>query len=220
MRRALLCGVAAGVTLAIAASAQAQTTTQEAATAADDPAVVSAVWIERDVTLHYVGFTSYYSCEGLRGQVRTILRELGVRPDFKVTARNCAKQSGPELSPSVRIVAALPVEATPEVLAELASDASQRELVARVQGKSPDEATAQFPARPKRVEFRSGGTSFLRDGDCELMEQMRDRVFGPLGVKVVESNLHCVPRQVSINSIRMTVEVLQPVPTPNATPAP
>lgn len=216
MKRALLGGVVAGLALAIAASAQAQG--QEGATAADDPAAVSAVWIERDVTLHYMGFTSYYSCEGLRGQVRRILQELGAQPGFKVTARNCIKQSGPEWTPSVRIVAALPVEATPEVLAELASDASKRELVARVQGKSPDDAAAQFPARPRRVEFVSGGMSFLQDGDCELMEQMRDRVFGPLGVKVIESSIRCVPRQVSIGSIRMTVEVLEPVPTPSPVP--
>lgn len=214
MKRALLGGVVAGLALAIATSAQAQ----EGETAADDPGVVSAVWIERDVTLHYTGFTSYYSCEGLRGKVRRILQELGARPGFKVTTRNCFKQSGPEWSPSVRIVAALPVEATPEVLAELASDASKRELVARVQGKSPDEVTAQFPARPKRVEFVSGGMSALQDGDCELMEQMRDRVFGPLGVKVIDSNLRCVPRQVSIGSIHMTVEVLEPVPAPNPIP--
>jgi hypothetical protein len=215
MKRALLGGVVAGLAFAIATSAQAQ----EGATAADDPGVVSAVWMERDVTLHYTGFTSYYSCEGLRGKVRRILQELGVRPGFTVTTRNCFKQSGPEWSPSVRIVAALPVEATPEVLAELASGASKRELVARVQGKSPEEATAQFPARPKRVEFASGGMGVLQDGDCELMEQMRDRVFGPLGVKVIDSNVRCVPRQVSINSIRMTVEVLEPVPPSNPTPA-
>jgi hypothetical protein len=182
------------------------------------PGVVSAVWMERDVTLHYMGFTSYYSCEGLRGQVTRILKELGVRPGFKVTARNCVRLTGPEWTPSVRIVAALPVEATPEVLAELAKDASTRELAAKVQGKSPDEATAQFPARPKRVEFVSGGLSFLKDGDCELMEQMRDRVFGPLGVKVIESSLQCVPRQVTIGSIRMTVEVLEPVPAANPVP--
>ncbi len=218
MKRASLGGVIAGLALAIAASVQAQGQVPEATTAADGGGVVNAVWIERDVTLHYMGFTSYYSCDGLRGQVRRILQELGARPGFKVTTRNCIRLTGPELSPSVRIVAALPVEATPEVLAELASDASKRELAARVQGKSPDEATGQFPARPKRVEFVSGGMSFLKDGDCELMEQMRDRVFGPLGVKLIDSSIHCVPRQVSIGAIRMTVEVLEPVPAPNPVP--
>jgi hypothetical protein len=214
MRRAKLGVVVAGMALALALPAHSEV---ESPADAGRP-VVSAVWMERDVTLNYLGFTSYYSCEGLRGQVTRVLKELGVRPGFKVTARHCAQASGPEWSPSVRIVAALPVEATPEVLAELAKDASTRELVAKVQGKSPDEATAQFPARPRRVEFVSGGMSFLKDGDCELMEQMRDRVFGPLGVKVIESSLQCVPRQVSIGSIRMTVEVLEPVPAPNPVP--
>lgn len=203
------CAVA-GLALALWASAAAQA--QDTVAAVDDPTVVSAVWIERDVQLHYMGFTSYYSCEGLRGQVRTILKELGARPGFKVTMRNCINQTGPEWSPTVRIVAAFPFEATPEVLAELQSNASKRELVARVQGKSPDEATAQFPARPKRVEFRSGGMSFLRDGDCELMEQMRDRVFGPLGVKVIDGSVHCSPNQVTLGAIRMTVDVLEPLP--------
>lgn len=214
MRRAVLGAVVAGLALAIPESAQAQ----EAASPVDDPGVVSAVWMERDVTLQYMAFTSYYSCDGLRGQVRRILQELGARPGFKVTARNCIQQSGPEWMPAVRIVAALPVVATPEVLAELASDASKRELVARVQGKSPDEVTAQFPARPKRVKFVSGGTSFVQDGDCELMEQMRDRVFGRLGVKVIDSSIRCVPRQVSLGAVRMTVEVLEPVPVSNPIP--
>jgi hypothetical protein len=214
MRRAKLGVVAAGMALALALPAHSEV--ESPADAAQG--VVSAVWIERDVTLHYMGFTSYYSCDGLRGQVRRILQELGARPGFKVTARNCIRLTGPEWTPSVRIVAALPVEATPEVLAELAKDASTRELVAKVQGKSPDEATAQFPARPRRVEFVSGGLSFLKDGDCELMEQMRDRVFGPLGVKVIESSLRCVPRQVTIGAIRMTVEVLEPLPPPNPVP--
>lgn len=211
MGRTRLGVVVAGMALALALPAHSEV--ESPADAA--PGVVSAVWMERDVTLNYMGFTSYYSCEGLRAQVTRILKELGARPGFKVTARNCARLTGPEWMPSVRIVAALPVEATPEVLAELESDASKRELVARVQGKSPDEATAQFAARPKRVEFVSGPMSFLKDGDCELMEQMRDRVFGLLGVKVIESSLQCVPRQVSIGSIRMTVEVLEPVPDPN-----
>jgi hypothetical protein len=212
MRRSWKGGWIAGVLCALPALAAAQAATPSA----DAAATVNAVWVERDVTFTYMPLTSYYSCDGLRDKVRWILKELGAKPGFKVVARGCIEVQGPEVFPGVRIVAAFPAPATPELLSQLASEASKRELAARATGK-PDpvaEATAQFPSRVKRVEFRSGGSSIddLQDGDCELMEQMRDRVFGQLGVKVVEDRIHCVPRQVSIGAVRMTVELLEPVP--------
>jgi hypothetical protein len=212
MRRSWKGGWIAGLLCALPALAAAQAATPSA----DAAATVNAVWVERDVTFTYMPLTSYYSCDGLRDKVRWILKELGAKPGFKVVARGCIEVQGPEVFPGVRIVAAFPAPATPELLSQLASEASKRELAARATGK-PDpvaEATAQFPARVKRVEFRSGGSSIddLQDGDCELMEQMRDRVFGQLGVKVVEDRIHCVPRQVSIGAVRMTVELLEPVP--------
>jgi len=122
---------------------------------------------------------------------------------------------GPEIMPGVKILA-VPDPGDPRAVGAAPSEASKRELAARATGK-PDpvaEATAQFPARVRRVEFRSGVSSFdeLQDGDCELMEQMRDRVFGQLGARVVQDQIHCVPRRVSIGAVRMTVEVLEPVP--------
>jgi len=179
---------------------------------ADAPPAVSALWIERDVMFNFMGNTSYYSCDGLRDKVRLVLRQLGARPDLKVTARNCMRQSGPEWAPAVRIVAAFPAEATPELLAELAASAPERELVARVGGKPATEATAQFPARWKRVEFRSSRIDDIENGDCELMEQLRRSVFDQIGVRVLEYAVNCVPRQLTLGAVRMTVEVLEPVP--------
>jgi len=212
MRRSWKGGWIAGLLCALPALAAAQAATPSA----DAAATVNAVWVEREVTFTYMPLTSYYSCDGLRDKVRWILRELGARPGFKVVARGCVEMQGPEIMPGVKILAAFPTPATPELLAQLASEASKRELAARATGK-PDpvaEATAQFPARVRRVEFRSGVSSFdeLQDGDCELMEQMRDRVFGQLGARVVQDQIHCVPRRVSIGAVRMTVEVLEPVP--------
>jgi hypothetical protein len=190
---------------------------QPEAAAPEPAATVNAVWVERKVSFTYMPLTSYYSCDGLRDKVRWILRELGARPDFKVRSRGCIEVQGPEMFPGVEVVAAFPAEATPELLEQLAADASKRQLAARATGK-PDpvsEATAQFPARVKRVEFESGRTTLsdLQDGDCELMEQLvRGDVFGKLGVKVVDSQTHCVPRQVTLGAVRMAVEVLEPVP--------
>jgi hypothetical protein len=190
---------------------------QDAAPPPESAATVNAVWVERKVNFTYMPLTSYYSCDGLRDKVRWILRQLGARPDFTVRSRGCIEVQGPELFPGVEIVAALPAEATPELLQQLADDASKRQLAARAAGKPNPviEATVQFPARPKRVEFRSGTTTLddLQNGDCELMEQLvRNDVFGKLGARVVDSQTHCVPRQVSLGAVRMTVEVLEPVP--------
>jgi len=190
---------------------------QPEAAAPEPAATVNAVWVERKVSFTYMPLTSYYSCDGLRDKVRWILRELGARPDFKVRSRGCIEVQGPEMFPGVEVVAAFPAEATPELLEQLAADASKQQLAARATGK-PDpviEATAQFPARLRRVEFESGrtGLSDLQDGDCELMEQLvRNDVFGKLGAKVVDARTHCVPRQVTLGAVRMAVEVLEPVP--------
>jgi hypothetical protein len=200
----------AAVLLAIAAPAPAQ----EVATAADAAPVVNAVRVEREVELVYMAFTSFYSCDGLRSKVRRVLKSLGMGEGLEIRVRNCIRVTGPEVMPALRIVAQAPVEATPEVLAELEAGAGQRELVARVQGVAPVEATGQFPARRRRVVLESDPLGDLQDGDCELVEHLRDRVFPKLGVRVVEDRTQCSPRQVTLGSIHTVVEVLEPVPAP------
>jgi hypothetical protein len=186
---------------------------QEAGPAESSPAV-DAVWMEREVRVTYMAFTSFYSCRGLRDKVTWVLEQLGARPGFSVTTRGCVEVTGPEVMPAVRIVGALPVEATPEVLAELASGTAKRELAARATGKALPETggTDRFRAVPRRVEFTSRPGGSLEDGDCELIEQLRDQVMVPLGAKIIENEVRCVPRQVRPGAVRLTVEVLQPVP--------
>ena len=216
MRRIAALACASATALAFAWTARAQ----DPVPAADAPPAVSAVWVEKDLMFTYMGFTSYYTCDGLRDKVHAVLERLGAREGFKVTARGCMNSPRPEWSPAVRIVAAFPAEATPELMAELAASAPERELAARAGGRPATEATAQFPARWKRVEFQSGphGLREIDDGDCELMEQLRRSVFEQIGVRVLESDVSCVPRQVTLGAVRMAVEVLEPVP-PAADPA-
>lgn len=190
---------------------------QETTPAPEAAATVDAVWVERKVNFTYMPFTSYYSCDGLRDKVRWLLRQLGARPDFTVRSRGCVKVQGPEVFPGVEIVAALPAAATPELLEQLADEAARRQLAARAAGKPEpvSGATAQFRARTRLVEFQSERSSVadLQDGDCELMEQLvREDVFGKLGARVVAAETRCVPRQVTLGAVRITVEVLEPVP--------
>jgi hypothetical protein len=156
--------------------------------AAADTSTVMAVWAERKIYFPYAGFTALYSCDGLRNKVRAALTAIGAKPGFEVTANGCPNLSGPEPMPWLNIVAAMPREA------------------------ASDEATARFPARWRRISFSDDPMGLFQAGDCELVEQLRDEVFVPLGARIVSSNMICVPRQVNVGAVDLTIEVLEPVP--------
>lgn len=183
-------------------------------TGADAPPSVDAIWVEKKIEFTYMAFTTFYSCDGLRDKLRWVLKEIGARPGFKVTVTGCTYH-GPEIMPRAKIRAALPRQATPELLEELARDAPKRELIARATGRSDElsEATAQFPARTRRIEIEDERHGRIEAGDCELVEHLRDFVFAPLGVTVVEDDVRCSPKQVTPGSVHVTLEVLEPVPT-------
>jgi hypothetical protein len=189
-------------------------------TAAAPP--VQAVWVEHDVNFTYVGRTTYYSCDGLRDKVRYILEQVGARKkDLKVNV-GCFNTSGVEFMPHVRIHAVMPTPATPEVLAQLATEAPKRELIARVKGsgEGTDAATAQFPATWNRVVFDGGRNYRVADGDCELFEQMVREVFVPLGVRVApETRLTCLHHDIATGAVLVKVDRLARLPEPDQPPA-
>jgi hypothetical protein len=183
-----------------------------------DAGAVNAVWVDHDLAFTYMGFTTHYSCGGMEDKVKYVLKQLGARPGYKVTSSGCVNLSGPEIMPRARVRAALPMEATPELLAQLARDRSTRELAAKVGGKpaaSADAATAQFPAVWRTVTFEGTPISDVQDGDCELMEQLLKQVLKPMGVReVAGSSLSCVPHQVPINAVNLKLQVLSPPEQP------
>jgi hypothetical protein len=71
-----------------------------AATGSGDDA---AVWVPKELNFRYVGFTTKYSCDGLRDKMRSILLQLGARDDLKVTGYGCIAVNSPETTPGVRI---------------------------------------------------------------------------------------------------------------------
>jgi hypothetical protein len=182
----------------------------------ESEAIVDAVWVEHELAFTYQGFTTHYSCNGISGKVRRVLREIGVRPGLTVRASACMNpNNGPELMPRVSIKAALPQAATPELLGQLDADRAQNERVARAQGKAaePGAAVEVFPAHWQRIVFKPSYDSAVRDGDCELMEHLVKHVFGPMGIRVAEgTRLDCVPKQTPLYSVRLELDVLQPLP--------
>jgi hypothetical protein len=206
------------------------------------PGTIPAIWIEKELSFTYFGRTSLYYCDGLRRKVDRIMKQLGAMDGYRVRIRSCYAMGGPEMrqgpagpefysgaehTPRVMIDVAVPQRVTPELLAELSDDQGRRDLIARVRGERSviGNTEAQFAARTRRVTFDDQNLRGRIDaGDCELMEQLRDKMFVPLGVNVVADRMSCTPNQVSRGSVKIELEVLEPwtpepEPEPTADPA-
>lgn len=200
---------------------------------------VPAVYKMHEVRFIYRSFVNPYDCGELRNHVSVILRAMGARDDIKVRVSDCEVfifpdenspqwdrwsrydrpsdrfdrfRDGRTQTSGVRVELMFPIEATPEVLAEIDKDKSRRELVSRVTG-NPLVALndpAIFPAQRRQVTL-SRKTIRLGPEDCELLEQMIPTVLRTLNVKVINRQLSCDPHQRSQFTPTLVVETLWPV---------
>lgn len=125
-----------------------------------------------------------------------------------------------EQSAQVRIKLMMPVEVTPQILAEIEKDKSRRDLVSRVTG-NPAAAMNDpvvFAARREEVTL-SQSTMRLKAEDCALLQQLTMQVIRRLDVKVKNQSFNCGPRSSSRIPPQLTVETLLPtgalLPMPN-----
>ena len=156
---------------------------------AADPAI-QATWQEHKANFTYFGITSNYSCSGMEGKVKDLLVQLGARKgDVRVNAGGCGPRDlplGHMLNVDVRFSTLVPVDpaaaagATPPVAAQWTSVAIQ-------------------PNHP----FSMG------EGDCELIEQLRDLVGKDFTSRSLDYRASCTPHQVGLNSYGVHGEFLK-----------
>lgn len=202
---------------------------------------VPAVLKLHEVNFIYRTVTNFLACDELRRDVAAMLRALGARDDVQVWVNDCELVLMPDdTSPqwdrwhhedpaehlrnggeehrqfsTVRVKVMFPIEATPEVMAEIDKDKSRRDLISRVTGDPTMSLNDPivFPAERHEVTL-SRSTIRLRPEHCELLEQML-RSLGPqLGFKVISKRLACDRYGRSQFSPKVTVEVLWPTGTP------
>jgi hypothetical protein len=180
-------------------------------------APVQAIWKQQEVSFYYQSFTTFYSCSSLENKIRRVLTAVGADRDMKLRSRGCLSPNEISRMPFVEIELVSPVVATAEELAELEKTRSTRELAARVRGDSKQAqlAEAQFLANWKQVSLSRGSKLRLEPGDCELIEQLKERVFPKLNIRIVEDQVRCVPNQVSSNQPKLVVEALFELPKPD-----
>jgi hypothetical protein len=210
-----------------------------AATAAEQ---VAAVLKTHEVRFVYRSLVNVFACDELRNHIAMILRTLGARDDVQVRINDCQivvipdeieppwDRSNREYPPDifrdrdfdqrqtshVRVQVMFPIEATPQVLAEIEKDKSRRDLISRVTGDPAPSLNDPivFPAERKQLTLSQGTIRRLRPEHCELLEQMIPTVFRELDIKVVGKQLGCDRYGRSRLAPKLTVEVLWPVGAP------
>ena len=177
----------------------------------ENPETVQARWRPTEVSYSYTGFTTAYDCQAFEAKMKRILLTVGSHPNTKVRATGC-QASRASSSFFVTITTAIPVPADQEPVSQ--QDQSKQELLKRLgaPNAAPEE---QFAAVRKRIDLNADRRLNLGPGDCELMEDLRDKVLPKLGVEIVEQHLMCTPNQISIRTPELAVSALVPVKSPD-----
>ena len=207
---------AAATGLILGAGTAAAATGESQAAAAPVGSAEQAVWTPRELRFIYQGFTSRFSCDGLRSKIQTILTELGARrEDLKVYSTPCAEGPGrPDPFPGVT--------AKFSVLEPVGAAAGQPA------GSAAGTSAAKEPAAPaqpvsahwKTVELLKNETALEQSGQCELLEQVKQRIVPLFAARNVELSSNCVPHQLSAGGARLKADVLIADPVPKGATAP
>ena len=147
----------------------------------------AAVWTPKELTFVFMGFTARYSCEGLRDKIRHTLAELGARSDFKVDYYGCSSPFGtPDPFPGVRI--------RMHVLQPVAANDNSAEAVG---------------AHWQRTSLHLDKDPVWEASDCELLEQIRQKILPLFATRNVDFASNCVPHQAYLGT-RLSADVLLP----------
>jgi hypothetical protein len=160
---------------------------------ASEPSVIDAtqgVWQKHEYSFQFLGFTSTYSCDGLASKLKVLLIAAGARADARSTSDACARGYG---IPDKFARATL----TFYTLAPL---------------QSGEHATAPINGAWRSVAIADRSPRELGLGDCELVEQFRDKVLPMFATRNVENRMTCVPNQLSGSVINLKFEVLAGLP--------
>jgi hypothetical protein len=153
----------------------------------------AGVWVKHDTSFQFMGFTSTYSCDGLADKLRILLIAAGARADAKTTADACSSGYGrPDKFARARL--------TFYSLAPAANAANDGVAVSGAW---------------RTVVLADRSPRDLRLGDCELVEQFRDKVLPMFTTRNLENAMTCIPNQLSGSLISIKFDVFTGLPAPN-----
>ena len=152
---------------------------------------VAAVWVPKDTHFVYQGFTTRYSCDGLRDKVTSMLSKLGAQ-NLQVREQPCTSPGGgPDPFPGVRVKMRVLVPASSPQASKYKS------------------AGAPVQAHWQKVVLMPSNAGFESQGNCELIEQFKESFLPLFTTRDVKYRSTCVPYQLTLGT-HLSAEVLMP----------
>jgi len=152
-------------------------------------ATESAVWKEKELTFTYTGFTTRYSCDGLRDKVWTALVQMGANTkDLQVRPIGCSSPSGrPDPFPGVKV---------------------KMRVLEPAGGADTTGNQAPVQAHWKPVDLKLSDFDRNESGECELVEQIHLRLLPLFTTRNVDFRSDCIPHQASPVGSSLRFDVL------------
>jgi hypothetical protein len=153
------------------------------------------VWVPLQLTFPYRQFTTQYSCSGLETRMKSLLLKLGARPDLDVRGYGCTKLTGPDPFAGVKI----------------------KMNVLEPAGPRPGLA-----AHWQRVDLLENRELLEAAADCELIEQIAQKILPLFTVRNVDYRATCQARNLVPGTTRLKADVLVAGqnPTPGSAQSP
>jgi len=151
------------------------------------------VWLKHEYSFQYFGFTTTYSCDGLASKLKMLLIAAGARADAKTTSDACARGFG-----------------VPDKFAR-----SRLTFYTLAPAGNAEAASPPINGLWRSVGFADRSPRELALGDCELVEQFRDKVLPMFTTRNIDSQMTCVPNQLSGSRISLKFEVFAALPPKN-----
>lgn len=157
------------------------------AQAAEPTPTEFAVWTPKEIQFTYIGFTTYFTCDGLRDTIEEMLLQLGARKDdLKVYEQPCSDPIRPDPFPGVKIKMSV-LQPAPATL-------------------SPDTTLVEAHWKPVKLPYRENVINAA--GQCELLEQFNRQILPLFTTRNVDSRTSCVPHQLEPLDTKLQAEVL------------
>jgi hypothetical protein len=148
------------------------------------------IWQKHEYSFQFLGFTTSYSCDGLASKLKVLLIAAGARADVKSTSGACSRGYGiPDRFARAYLTFYTLSPVGHEENGSLPIGGVWRSIA--IADRSPRE---------------------VRLGDCELVEQFREKLLPMFTTRNVDNRMTCVPNQLSGSAINLQFEVFEALP--------